>query len=140
MKKGFKIIVIVIGVILILMFFFFFVFCGKIEGIVKLEGNKMFNGYFDFSSFDISLFCNFFKVFVILNDFWLKGIGEFENDILVKVGEVIVVINLFLFFGDDGYDVFKVVVENIWLYVIVFFDGKINWDIMKFDLFIVGEI
>ena len=41
MKKGFKITAIVIGVILILMFLLPFAFRGKIEGIVKSEGNKM---------------------------------------------------------------------------------------------------
>lgn len=40
MKKGFKITAIVIGVILILMFLLPFAFRGKIEGIVKSEGNK----------------------------------------------------------------------------------------------------
>ena len=39
MKKGFKITAIVIGVILILMFLLPFAFRGKIEGIVKSEGN-----------------------------------------------------------------------------------------------------
>ena len=46
MKKGFKITAIVIGVILILMFLLPFAFRGKIEGIVKSEGNKMLNGHF----------------------------------------------------------------------------------------------
>ena len=56
MKKGFKITAIVIGVILILMFLLPFAFRGKIEGIVKSEGNKMLNGHFDFSSLDISFY------------------------------------------------------------------------------------
>ena len=112
MKKGFKITAIVIGVILILMFLLPFAFRGKIEGIVKLEGNKMLNGHFDFSSLDISLFRNFPKASVTLNDFCLKGTGEFENDTLVKAGEVTAAINLFSLFGDDGYDVSKVSVEN----------------------------
>ena len=133
MKKGFKITAIVIGVILILMFLLPFAFRGKIEGIVKSEGNKMLNGHFDFSSLDISLFRNFPKASVTLNDFWLKGTGEFENDTLVKAGEVTAAINLFSLFGDDGYDVSKVSVENTRLHAIVLPDGKTNWDIMKPD-------
>ena len=133
MKKGFKITAIVIGVILILMFLLPFAFRGKIEGIVKSEGNKMLNGHFDFSSLDISLFRNFPKASVTLNDFWLKGTGEFENDTLVKAGEVTAAINLFSLFGDDGYDVSKVSVENTRLHAIVLPDGKANWDIMKPD-------
>ena len=53
MKKGLKITAIVIGVILILMLLLPFAFRGKIEGIVKTEGNKMLNARFDFSSLDI---------------------------------------------------------------------------------------
>ena len=69
MKKGFKITAIVIGVILILMFLLPFAFRGKIEGIVKSEGNKMLNGHFDFSSLDISLFRNFPKASVGGNEY-----------------------------------------------------------------------
>ena len=133
MKKGLKITTIVIGVILILMFLLPFAFRGKIEGIVKAEGNKMLNARFDFSSLDISLFRNFPKASVTLNDFWLKGTGAFENDTLVKAGEVTAAINLFSLFGDSGYDVSKVSVTDTWLHAIVLPDGKANWDIMKPD-------
>ena len=84
----------------------------------------MLNGHFDFSSLDISLFRNFPKASVTLNDFWLKGTGEFENDTLVKAGEVTAAINLFSLFGDDGYDVSKVSVENTRLHAIVLPDGN----------------
>ena len=139
MKKGLKITAIVIGVILILMFLLPFAFRGKIEGIVKAEGNKMLNARFDFSSLDISLFRNFPKASVTLNDFWLKGTGAFENDTLVKAGEVTAAINLFSLFGDSGYDVSKVSVTDTWLHAIVLPDGKANWDIMKPDSATVSE-
>ena len=139
MKKGLKITAIVIGVILILMFLLPFAFRGKIEGIVKTEGNKMLNARFDFSSLDISLFRNFPKASVTLNDFWLKGTGAFENDTLVKAGEVTAAINLFSLFGDSGYDVSKVSVTDTWLHAIVLPDGKVNWDIMKPDSAAVSE-
>lgn len=139
MKKGLKITAIVIGVILILMLLLPFAFRGKIEGIVKTEGNKMLNARFDFSSLDISLFRNFPKTSVTLNDFWLKGTGAFENDTLVKAGEVTAAINLFSLFGDSGYDVSKVSVTDTWLHAIVLPDGKANWDIMKPDSATVSE-
>ena len=139
MKKGLKITAIVIGVILILMLLLPFAFRGKIEGIVKTEGNKMLNARFDFSSLDISLFRNFPKASVTLNDFWLKGTGAFENDTLVKAGEVTAAINLFSLFGDSGYDVSKVSVTDTWLHAIVLPDGKANWDIMKPDSATVSE-
>ena len=88
MKKGLKIAAITVGVIIILMFLLPFAFQGKIADIVKTEGNKMLNAQFDFKNLNISLFRNFPQASVTLEDFWLKGTGEFANDTLVQAGEV----------------------------------------------------
>lgn len=133
MKKGLKITGIVLGVLIVLMLVLPFAFRGKIEGIVKSEGNKMLNAQFDFKSLDISLFRNFPKATVTLNDFWLKGIGEFENDTLVKSDEVTATINLMSLFGDSGYDISRIMVRDTWVKAIVMPDGKVNWDVMKED-------
>ena len=83
MKKGLKIAAITVGVIIILMFLLPFAFQGKIADIVKTEGNKMLNAQFDFKNLNISLFRNFPQASVTLEDFCLKGTGEFANDTLV---------------------------------------------------------
>ena len=103
MKKGLKIAAITVGVIIILMLLLPFAFQGKIADIVKTEGNKMLNAQFDFKKLNISLFRNFPQASVTLEDFWLKGTGEFANDTLVQAGEVTAAINLFSLFGDSGY-------------------------------------
>lgn len=95
MKKGLKIAAITVGVIIILMFLLPFAFQGKIADIVKTEGNKMLNAQFDFKNLNISLFRNFPQASVTLEDFWLKGTGEFANDTLVQAGEVTAAVNLF---------------------------------------------
>ena len=133
MKKGLKIAAIVVGVIIILMLLLPFAFQGKIAGIVKTEGNKMLNAQFDFKKLNISLFRNFPQASVTLEDFWLKGAGEFANDTLVQAGEVTATINLFSLFGDSGYDISKVFIEDTRLHAIVLPDGHVNWDIMKPD-------
>ena len=133
MKKGLKIAAIVVGVIIILMLLLPFAFQGKIAGIVKTEGNKMLNAQFDFKKLNISLFRNFPQASVTLEDFWLKGTGEFANDTLVQAGEVTATINLFSLFGDSGYDISKVFIEDTRLHAIVLPDGHVNWDIMKPD-------
>lgn len=48
MKKGLKITAITLGALLLLMLILPFAFRGKIESIVKTEGNKMLNAQFDF--------------------------------------------------------------------------------------------
>lgn len=133
MKKGFKITAIVLGVIIILMFLLPFAFQGKIANIVKSEGNKMLNAQFDFKKLNISLFRNFPQASVTLEDFWLKGAGEFANDTLVQAGEVTAAVNLFSLFGDSGYDISKIFIEDTRLHAIVLPDGQVNWDIMKPD-------
>ena len=133
MKKGLKIAAIVVGVIIILMILIPFAFQGKIADIVKSEGNKMLNAQFDFKKLNISLFRNFPQASVTLEHFWLKGAGEFANDTLVQAGEVTAAVNLFSLFGDSGYDISKIFIEDTRLHAIVLPDGQVNWDIMKPD-------
>lgn len=133
MKKGLKITAIAVVVLLLLMFILPFAFRGKIESIVKSEGNKMLNAQFDFRSLDISLFRDFPKASITLSEFYLRGTGEFEKDTLVQAGEIIAAIDLFSLFGDKGYDVSKIQIDNTDIHAIVLPDGHTNWDIMKPD-------
>ena len=108
-----------------------FAFQGKIEKIVKQEGNKMLNAQFDFSALNISLLRNFPSASVTLEDFYLKGTGAFENDTLIQAGELTAAVNLFSLFGDSGYDISKIIIEDTKVKAIVLEDGKPNWDVMK---------
>ena len=139
MKKGLKITGIVLGVILILMFVLPFAFRGKIESLVKEEGNKMLNAQFDFKSLNISLFRNFPKASISLDDFWLKGVDAFENDTLIRAGEIAATVDIFSLFGDSGYEISKISLKDIYAKAIVLPDGKVNWDVMKSDSTAVEE-
>lgn len=133
MKKSLKITAIVVAIILLLMLLLPFAFKGKITGIIKAEGNKMLNAQFDFRSLDISLFRDFPKASITLSNFWLKGTGEFANDTLVQAGEVIAAFNVFSLFGNSGYDISRIQLNDISLHAIVLPDGRVNWDIVKPD-------
>ncbi len=139
MKKALKITGITLAVLLLIMFILPFAFQGKIEKIVKAEGNKMLNAQFDFRSLDISLFRHFPKASVSLHDFWLKGVGEFENDTLVQAGEVTAAVNLLSLLGDSGYEISKVIIANTSVHAIVLPDGRANWDVMKTDSTAVAQ-
>ena len=93
----------------------------------------MLNAQFDFKNLNISLFRNFPQASVTLEDFWLKGTGEFANDTLVQAGEVTAAVNLFSLFGDSGYDISKIFIEDTKLHAIVLPDGRANWNIMEPD-------
>lgn len=130
-KKTLKIAGITLGVILLLLLILPFAFQGKLAKLVKEEGNKMLNAQFDFRTLNISLLRNFPSASVSLEDFWLKGTGPFENDTLIQAGELTAAVNLFSFFGDDGYDISRIIVKDTRVHAIVLEDGRPNWDVMK---------
>lgn len=132
MKKGLKITGIVIAVILILLLVLPLAFKGKIETLVKTEGNKMLNGQFDFRSLNISLLRHFPQASLTLEDFWLKGEGDFATDTLVKAGELTATVNLLSLMGSN-YEISRIYVEDTYLHAIVLEDGRANWDVMKTD-------
>ena len=111
-KKSLKITGLVIVCILALMAILPYAFRGKIEKIVITEGNKMLNARFGFEDLNISLFKNFPKASISLNNFYLKGVDEFAKDTLVKAGDVTVAIDLFSLFGSSGYDVSKIEISG----------------------------
>lgn len=131
MKKFLKISAIAVVAVVLLLMLLPMAFKGKIEAIVKQEGNKMLNAQFDFASLDISLLRHFPQASVSLKDFWLKGIGEFENDTLVYAGNLTATVNLMSIFGDKGFEVSKILVDDTRLHAIILEDGTPNWDIMK---------
>ena len=81
MKKLLKISGITIAAIIVLLMVLPLALKGKVETIIKEEGNKMLNAQFDFESLDISLLSQFPQASVTLENFWLKGIGEFEKTV-----------------------------------------------------------
>lgn len=133
MKKVLKIVAAFFAVLLLLLVSIPYFFEDEIEALIKKEGNKMLNAEFDFAELDVSLFSNFPMASITLEDFYLKGVGEFENDTLVAADEVTVAVNLMSLFGDDGYDIRKILLDAATVNAIVLPDGRVNWDVMKDD-------
>ncbi|MBP3289581.1 MAG: AsmA family protein, partial [Alistipes sp.] len=131
MKRLLKILSVLIVSMVLLLAVLPMAFKGKIESIVKQEGNKMLNAQFDFESLDISLLRHFPQASVSLKDFWMKGVGEFENDTLVYAGELTAAVNVMSIFGDEGFELSKIIVDDTRLHTIVLEDGTPNWDVLK---------
>lgn len=131
MKKFFKITIGAIVAIVLLLVALPLLFTDKLEGMIKEEGNKMLNAEFDFESLDISLIRRFPQVSVSLEEFYLKGVGAFENDTLVSAEEITATMNLMSLFGDGGYEIKKILLDGVTLKAIVLADGSVNWDVMK---------
>ncbi len=130
MKKILKITGVVVASIVVLLVVAPFAFRGKIESVIKSEGNKMLNAQFDFRKLDVSLLRNFPQASVSLHDFWLKGVDVFENDTLVSAGELTAAVNLAALIGGE-YEISKVTIDDTRLHAIVLEDGRVNWDVMK---------
>lgn len=131
MKKFFKITGAIITVIVLLLFTLPYLFKDKIEALVKEEGNKMLNAEFDFGGLDISLIRNFPLASITLEDFYLKGINQFESDTLVSANEITAAVNVMSLFGDEGFDIKKVLLDGVSVKAIVMPDSTVNWDVMK---------
>lgn len=131
MKKILKIAGTILLVIVLLLVTLPYLFKDKIEALVKEEGNKMLNAEFDFGGLDISLISNFPLASVTLEDFYLKGVGQFRNDTLVAAGEVTAAVNIMSLFGDEGFDIKKVLLDRVSVNAIVLPDSSVNWDVMK---------
>ena len=131
MKKFFKITGAIIALIVLLLFTLPYLFKDKIEALVKEEGNKMLNAEFDFGGLDISLIRNFPLASITLEDFYLKGVDKFSNDTLVASDEITVAVNVMSLFGDEGFDIKKVLLDGVSVKAIVMPDSTVNWDVMK---------
>lgn len=131
MKKVLTITGICIATLLVVMLILPFALKGKVADIVKSEGNKMLNAEFDFVELNISLFRHFPSATVALEDFYLKGVGEFQNDTLAQAKEVSATVNLFSLFGKGGYKISEILLDQVRLHAIVSEKGVANWDIVK---------
>lgn len=131
MKKVVKIFGVVVVVLLLVLIVAPVAFKGKIETLVKSEGNKLLNAQFDFKKLNISLLRNFPLASVSLEDFWLKGVDKFENDTLVYAGELAVAVNVASLIGGDAIEVSKIIIDDTRLHAIVLENGSVNWDVMK---------
>lgn len=131
MKKILKITGVIIAIVVLLLVALPYLFKDKIEVLVKEEGNKMLNAEFDFSSLDISLIRKFPLASVTLEDFYLKGVGEFESDTLVEIEKFSVSVNMLSLFSDEGFDISEVLLDGASLKAVVLPDGAVNWDVMK---------
>lgn len=131
MKKILKIAGIILLAVILLIVTVPYLFKDKIEALVKEEGNKMLNARFDFGNLDISLIKNFPLASLTLEDFYLKGVGQFENDTLLAADEITAAVNVMSLFGDEGFDIQKVLLDEVSVKAIVMPDGTVNWDVMK---------
>lgn len=108
-------------------------FKGKIEQIVKREANELLSARLDFGSLDLSLLRHFPNASVELTDLMLSGGGEFRQDTLLAADRISVVVNLMSLFGDEGFQVKKIILSAVELDAHKTQSGAVNWAVMRGD-------
>lgn len=107
------------------------VFRDRIKEKVQTAINNSVNANVSFDGYRLSLFKAFPNASFSLENLSVTGKGDFEGDTLAAVKSAGIVINLKSLFGDRGYEVKSVVIDEPFVNAIVKKDGKANWDIAK---------
>ncbi len=131
MKKGLIITGITILVIFVLLITLPFLFQGKIKDLVKNQANELLNAKVEFKDLNLSFIRNFPNATISIEDLIVSGVDEFETDTLLSAGNLAATVNLKSIFGNSGYEIKKINIENTFVYAKVLESGKVNWDIMK---------
>lgn len=131
MKKTLKILGIVLLVLLAAALVVPLALRGHIGDIVKHEANKMLTARLDFEKLDISLLRHFPNASIDLEGLTLVGTERFEGDTIVAADRISVVVDLLSLFGDEGFDVKRILLDRPAIHARKAADGAVNWDVMK---------
>ena len=131
MKKLLKIAAAVVGVLLLVAIVAPMALRGKVSEIVKREANEMLNARLDFEKLDISLLRHLPHASLELRGLTLVGVERFEGDTIVAADRISVVVDLMSLFGDEGFEVTKIILAGPALHAHKTADGAVNWDVVK---------
>lgn len=106
-------------------------FSDRIKEKVEIAINSKVDAVISFKAYKLSIFRTFPNASFSMNDLSVMGIGEFDGDTLAAVKSLAIIINLKSLFGDKGYEIKSVIIDQPHVNAIVNSDGQANWDIMK---------
>ncbi len=131
MKKFVRVAAAVIAVLLVVAIVAPMALRGKIAAIVKHEANELLQARLDFEKLDISLLRHLPHASLEIRGLTLVGVERFEGDTIAAAERISVVVDLFSLFGDEGFEVTKIILASPELRARKLADGAVNWDVMK---------
>ena len=131
MKKALKIAGIALALLLAAALVVPMAFRGTLGEVVRREANARLAARLDFGSLDLSLLRHFPHASLELKDLTLTGTERFEGDTILAADRISVVVDLMSLFGDEGFEVTKVLLDRPQLHAHKRADGAVNWDVMK---------
>lgn len=131
MKRVFKIGLIIIGVLLSLMLVIPLAMKSKIDQMVKLEANELLDARFDFEDLSISLFRNFPDASILVKNVSIVGNEPFDGDTLLSASKIQATVNVLSLFGNNGFKIGEVLIDDPLIQGLVNAQGKANWEIVR---------
>ncbi|MBQ8307866.1 MAG: AsmA family protein, partial [Alistipes sp.] len=132
MKKWSKVVLTILVVLLAVLLIVPMALKGKISQVVKQEANKMLTATLDFEELNVNLLRHFPNASLNLDGLTLiSGVEPFVGDTIVAADRISVVVNLMSLFGDEGFEVRRVLLNKPYLHGHVAANGAVNWDVMK---------
>ncbi len=131
MKKALKIAGIALALLLAAALVVPMAFRGTLGEVVRREANARLAARLDFGSLDLSLLRHFPHASLELKDLTLTGTERFEGDTILAADRISVVVDLMSLFGDEGFEVTKVLLDRPQVHAHKRADGAVNWDVMK---------
>lgn len=108
-----------------------FIYKDKLLVKVKTTLNNQVNAKIDFSDFKVSLFSQFPKVELELQNLSIVGVNNFEKDTILSASSLSTNISLMEMIQNKGLELKSLTIENPRILLIVDQTGAVNWDIVK---------
>ncbi len=123
----FAIVLLIIGTLAVLPF----IYKDKLLAKVKTTLNKQINAKIDFSDFKVSLFSQFPRVEIELQNISLIGINEFAHDTILSASSISTNVSLMDLLRSKDLELNRLLIENPRIMLLVNKSGAVNWDIVK---------
>ena len=106
---------------------------GKITSLVRARISKDLRAHVNFSGVDISLFRNFPKITIGLDNLQVDCVGEFQGDTLITVKQLNLACNLGSLISGDSVKVYSITFNEPRFHALINKYGHSNWNIIKSD-------
>src|ERR1700722_6695475 len=108
-------------------------FKGKIIHLVKAQINRNLRANINFSDVDISLFRNFPRIAIALDNLQVTCVGEFQGDTLITAKQFDIACDIGGLISGDSIKVYSITVNEPRFHALIHKDGHSNWNIIRQD-------
>ena len=110
-----------------------YIFKGKIIHLVKAQINKELRAHVNFSDVNISLFRQFPRIAIGLDNVQVTCVGEFQGDTLITANQFDIACDIRSLISGDSIKLYSITANAPRFHALVHKDGHSNWNILKTD-------